>query len=326
MATAAEKDTVWIGFMDIVPVIGTVKEAVELVLALYEGNKAVIKEKEKAIENILKESLKKHEKENYVKKLTLADKPAAAAAADEFSGLRNVREVRKEMIIEYMDKGSKKGTKPPTSAEQKERQKKVEAIQKDMLEKIRIINPNFNEELKDELRRPKRGEHVFNNDILKFHSKVLTEFIQRYSIANRRGYNQQAMNELGRHTLPQNTATDIQTNMVVHFGQDEFYVNVNAVMYGEYCRALRGALLDVLRHINPGDVADEERQRVNDVIDNMNNLAIYVDHLAKVRWIGNNETRRARFEQVRREVANMYNTDRGFEWCIRILNQVRTFV
>ncbi len=52
MSAAAEKDTVWIGFMDIVPVIGTVKEAVELVLAVYEGNKAVIKEKEKAVKNI----------------------------------------------------------------------------------------------------------------------------------------------------------------------------------------------------------------------------------------------------------------------------------
>ncbi len=40
--------------MDIVPVIGTVKEAVELVSALYEGNEAVIKEKEKAVENIVK--------------------------------------------------------------------------------------------------------------------------------------------------------------------------------------------------------------------------------------------------------------------------------
>ncbi len=59
MATAAKKNTVWIGFMDIVPVIGTVKEAVELVLALYEGNKEVMKEKEKAIENIAKESLNK---------------------------------------------------------------------------------------------------------------------------------------------------------------------------------------------------------------------------------------------------------------------------
>ncbi|XP_052444158.1 uncharacterized protein LOC127985976 isoform X2 [Carassius gibelio] len=87
MAAVTEKDTVWMGFMDIVPVIGTVKEAVELVLAVYEGNKAVIKEKEKAVENIVKESLKKH-----VKKLTLADKPAPAAAAEEFSGLRNVTE------------------------------------------------------------------------------------------------------------------------------------------------------------------------------------------------------------------------------------------
>ncbi|KAF4098132.1 hypothetical protein G5714_020162 [Onychostoma macrolepis] len=84
MSAAAKDDTVWIGFMDIVPVIGAVREAVELVLALYEGKKAVIKEKEKAVENLVKESLKKH-----VNKLTVSDKPAAAA--DEFSGLRNVR-------------------------------------------------------------------------------------------------------------------------------------------------------------------------------------------------------------------------------------------
>ncbi|MCJ8741271.1 hypothetical protein PDJAM_G00068580, partial [Pangasius djambal] len=54
MAAAAEEDTVWIGFMDIVPVIGSVKEAVELVLALYEGDEEVIKEKEEAVENIVK--------------------------------------------------------------------------------------------------------------------------------------------------------------------------------------------------------------------------------------------------------------------------------
>ncbi|XP_052444157.1 uncharacterized protein LOC127985976 isoform X1 [Carassius gibelio] len=321
MAAVTEKDTVWMGFMDIVPVIGTVKEAVELVLAVYEGNKAVIKEKEKAVENIVKESLKKH-----VKKLTLADKPAPAAAAEEFSGLRNVTVVRKEMIIEHMVKGSKRGTKPQTQAQQKERQKKVEAIREDMLEKICILKPDFNEELKDELKRSRRGEHVFNNDILRFHSKVLTEFIQRYSIANRQGYNQQAMTELGRHTLPQNSATDIQTNMVVHFGEDEFYVNANGVMYGEYCRALRDAMLVVLGHINPEDVIQQERERVNFIIDNMNNFAIYVDQLAEVRWIGNNAAKRERFEQVRQQVVTMYNTDRGAGWCIRILNQVGTFV
>ncbi|XP_016151470.1 uncharacterized protein [Sinocyclocheilus grahami] len=320
MCTAAEEHTVWIGFMDIVPVIGTVKEAVELVLALYEGNKAVIKEKEKAIENIVKESLKKHVKAKHMKKLSLPDKPAAAGA--EFSGLINVREVRKEMIIEHMVKGSKRGTKPPTPAQQKETQKRVEAIKKDMLEKIHIINPNFKHELKEELGRSERGEHVFNNSILKFHFKVLTDFIQSHHIDNLGGYNQQAMDTLGSHTLPPNTAEDIQTNMVVHFGEDEFYVNANGVMYGEYCRALRGALIDVLRRINPGDVTEEERQRVNFVIDNMNNLEIYVDQLAKVRWIANIEIRQGRFEQVRQEVATMYKTARGFDWCIHILHEV----
>ncbi len=66
MATPLEDDTVWIGFMDIVPVIGTVKEAVELVLALYEGNEAVIKEKEKAVEDIVKESLNKDMKVSHI--------------------------------------------------------------------------------------------------------------------------------------------------------------------------------------------------------------------------------------------------------------------
>ncbi|RXN19662.1 hypothetical protein ROHU_000470 [Labeo rohita] len=138
MSRAAEEDTVWIGFMDIVPVIGTVKEAVELVLALYEGNEAVAKEKEKAIDNIVKESLKKH-----VNKST--DKPAAAAA--EFSENENVIVVRKEMITEYVMTVSKWGIKPPTPAQQKEREKRVEAIKKDMLEKIRIINPTFKAQL-----------------------------------------------------------------------------------------------------------------------------------------------------------------------------------
>ncbi len=66
MATPLEDDTVWIGFMDIVPVIGTVKETVELVLAVYEGNKAVIKEKEKAVKNIVNESLKKDVKVSHI--------------------------------------------------------------------------------------------------------------------------------------------------------------------------------------------------------------------------------------------------------------------
>ncbi len=226
------------------------------------------------------------------------------------------------MIIEYTMKGSKRGPKPLTSAQKKERQKRVEEIKKDMLEKIRIIKPKFDQELEEQLERSKRGEHVFNNNILKFHSKVLKKFIKIHRIGNRKEHNQQAMTELDGHTLPQNTADEIQKEMVVDFGEDEFYVNANGVLYGEYCRELTEAMLAVLRHINPENVTCKEKQWVNFVIDNMNKYEIYVDHMAKVKWIDNKGTRLTRFERVRREVAHMYNTDRGVDWCIRILTEV----
>ncbi|XP_057180489.1 uncharacterized protein LOC130548055 [Triplophysa rosa] len=311
--------------MDFVPVIGTVKEAVELVLALYEGNTAVIKEKEKAAENIVKESLKRHMKLTLQAEAAAPAAEEAAAAADEYSGLRNVREVRKEMIIEHVAKGSKGGTKAPTPAEQKERQKKLEAIQRAMLEKIHIIDPNFYQELKEELGRSKRGEHVFNNGILKFHNNVLTTFIQDKGISKLQRYDQiqQALNELGKNTLSQNTAADIEDEMVVHFRVDEFYVNANGVMYGVYCRALREALLVVLGDINPGDVTEEQRQRVNLVIDNMNNFEIYVDEFAKVKWIAKKADRQNRFNRVKQDVEHMYKTERGNDWCLRILHVVQ---
>ncbi len=229
------------------------------------------------------------------------------------------------MIIEYMAKGSKRGATPSTSVQQKEREKRVEDIRKDMLEKIHIIDPDYQElkeQLKEQLGRSKRGEHVFNKGILKFHSKVLKKFIQIKNIDTLQEYNQQAMTELDGHTLPQNTETDIQTNMVVDFGKDELYVNANAVFYGVYCSALREAMFNVLKHINPGEVKVDKKQRVNCVIYNMNYHEIYVDQLAKVKWIASKATNQARFERVRGEVAHMYNTDRGVDWCIRILTEV----
>ncbi len=221
-------------------------------------------------------------------------------------------------------KGSKRGTKTLTLDEQKERQKRVDKIKTDMLKKIHIIKPNFKKELKKQLERSKRSEHVFNNNILKFHSKVLKEFKERHRIDKQRGYDQhqQALKELGKHTLTPDTAREIQTHMVVHFDEDEFYVNANAVVYGVYCSVLREAMLVVLGHKNPGDVTEAEKQSVNLVIDNMNNRQIYVDHMAKVKWIANIATRQARFEEVRGEVVHMYNTDRGVDWCIRILTEV----
>ncbi|XP_043077218.1 uncharacterized protein LOC122326419 [Puntigrus tetrazona] len=302
-------DSVWIGFMDIVPVIGTLRESVELVLALYEGNEALVKEKEKAIENIVKEPLLKQ-----AKKMSAPLK--SAPAAEEFSGLRNIREVRKDMIIEYMMKGSKREQKAQ-AAQQKARQKKVDDIKKKMLVKIQAIDRNCNEVLIEEVGKSKRGEHVFNNNILKFHSKVLKDFIEN------KIYNEQAVATLTGHTLPPNTAEDIQRHMVVHF-EDELYVNANAVTYGRYCAALRDAMLRVLSRTDQERVTQNDRQQVNHIINNMNNHQVYVDELAKEEWIRQDRrgARQARFEEVRLQVVNMYENDRGLEWCLRVLREV----
>ncbi|KAI5096280.1 hypothetical protein C0J45_13174 [Silurus meridionalis] len=320
MGTGSGVDTVWIGFMDIVPVIGTVKEAVELVLALYGGNKGMVKEREKAIKNILKIQLGlTDKKENDEPKST---KPAAGAAAtSKIPGLSDVSEVRMEKIIECVNKGSKR-TQEKSQAEQIKREKRVEEIKEDMLKKVRDIKPDFYEELTEELKRSRRGEHVFNNDILKFHYKVLVEFLNRLGFSNRPQFNEETMKRLARHTLSQNTAEQIETEMVVHFDDDEFYVNANAVMYSVYCRELREAFFEILSHLNPLDVTEEETRRVDFVIDNMNNFEIYVDHLAKQKWIGNNGDKLNRFMGVKQKVVTMYKTERGVEWSIDTLREI----
>ncbi|KAF5887513.1 uncharacterized protein DAT39_022244, partial [Clarias magur] len=63
--------------------------------------------------------------------------------------------VRREQIIECVVKGSKWGTKL-TPAQQEQRKKRVQNIQREMLQKIHIINPNFNQELKEQLERSRR--------------------------------------------------------------------------------------------------------------------------------------------------------------------------
>ncbi|KAM9450498.1 uncharacterized protein Hap1MRO34_021102 isoform 2-T3 [Clarias gariepinus] len=308
--TGPEVDSVWIGFIDMVPVIGTVKEGVELVLALYEGNEAVSKEKEKVIENMVEESLQKHVK-------TLPGKPADADASG-FSGLINVTEVRKEMIIQHMVKGSTTGTKP-TSAEKEKQIKEIKTRVSEIFETMGVKAPQLDEKIKEEQDRAKRGEHVFNNGILKFHSKVLNAFVEKY-LYELQKYDGEALDEFKGHTLPQNTAKDIGENMVVTISTDEFYVNVNALLYGTFSKALHRAMLSVLGCTKQCDVTVKDKLRVKTVVDIMNKYEIYVDHFAKAKWIANNGVRR--FEEVRGQVVTMYENDRGLDWCLKILRVV----
>ncbi|XP_046700517.1 uncharacterized protein LOC124382465 [Silurus meridionalis] len=271
--TSPGVNTVWFRFIDNIPVIGMVKEAVELVFTLYEGNEAVVKEKKEVIKNSVG--------------IQSTEGAAGAAATPEVSGLKNVTDVTKQHIKECVLKESE-GELKLTPEEQKESEKKL----LDMCEKIRLIDTDYqmdkkvDKELYKDVRKTKRGAHVFNNDLLKFHHKVLQKFIKKYQIFNLQGYNKEEIEEFSSHTLSQETTMEIQRNMVVHFDHEDLYINTNGVLYGTFQEELCDALLNVLGHINPEDVTEADKERLNDVINYMNRLEIYVDQIAKEKWIG----------------------------------------
>ncbi|KAK2827745.1 hypothetical protein Q7C36_018671 [Tachysurus vachellii] len=308
------KSTVWIGFMDIVPVIGAVKESVEFVLALYEGNSEEIKEKEKALDDI-------------VMQLTQSGYKAAAAAADT-TKCYNVKEVSKGKITKHVNKASK--NQNLTSAEKGARMRKLDEIRRGVEEKLSKIGRLMPGELTEQLTRARKGEHVFNNNILKFHSNVVHDFIVKSKIHLLRGYEskEQTLKELGKHTLSPQTEADIQTNMVVDFEPHEFYVNANAILYGCFSKVLREAFVKVLcepfvkvLHF-PDPSKETNKQWVTFIIECMNYYEIYVDEFAKEKWINKKQKQKMRFLEVRGEVAHMYRTGRGLTWCAEIICEV----
>ncbi|XP_076843084.1 uncharacterized protein LOC143487799 [Brachyhypopomus gauderio] len=342
----ADGPSVWVGFIEDLPVIGTVKEAVELVLAVYEGNQSVVKLKEEAIKTSLcappQESLQEP-----MRMLAIPEKTQTSAASEGqtgSAGLQDITEVRLGYIAEYIQNAikSKKGkwTKPIDKV------KTLEKIRCNVLEIIRLIDTKFEftEPLMEELKRSKRGEHVFNNDILKFHKKILKHFLKSQHIYSVKQVDSDTLiNELGNHGLDENTECEISTNMVVHFEEEEFYVNCNALVYGIYCAALREVLFLMLNlMLNPNSYAQsniatnieisDNVSKVNYIIDLMDEKEVYVDHFAKEKWINQDRSNRRkpsrmeRFKLVKDNVAHMYKHQRGVQWCAEIKNRLSELV
>lgn len=180
----------------------------------------------------------------------------------------------------------------------------------------------MNQELKEELEESKRGEHVFNNDILRFHSKVLNKLIERHGINNFSGYNPDIMNTLGRHTLTKNTKTKIQKGMVAYFEIHDIYVNSNVILYSLFSSDLCAAFFNVLEHGHLGVPTEVVDQKLSLIIDGMNRFKIYVDELAREKWDNNKERKRRQVKEVKVEVVAMYSTGRGLPWCTDILREV----
>ncbi|MGL4898050.1 MAG: hypothetical protein ACRC31_06435 [Cetobacterium sp.] len=65
-------------------------------------------------------------------------------------------------------KGSSQRTLTP-----QQKEKKLQEIKKKMDEALGGIQRRFNEPLREQRERSQRGEHVFNNNLLNLHSKLL---------------------------------------------------------------------------------------------------------------------------------------------------------
>ncbi|XP_077100035.1 uncharacterized protein LOC143750751 [Siphateles boraxobius] len=189
----------------------------------------------------------------------------------------------------------------PTSADHlKESQLKDDAQKKlDAIGSRRKLSASYN--------RANRGQHVFNNGILGFHRSVLQDLLTDVG-----GYDEQLENLVQDLMIPlsQSQQHSIST-MVAHFREGELYVDYNADVFGEYVRELRKALVAYLKaetsvNKNGRYGIQKIRQRVKFIADQMVNNEVYVDPMARDRWLEQNQNNREEYNAVKRALKEFF--------------------
>ncbi|XP_028821483.1 uncharacterized protein LOC114773123 [Denticeps clupeoides] len=304
-------EMVWVGFLDSLPVIGSVKEAVEWVLALGEGDPMLAAEKQEKMMVAL--GLQKETSGRS------SGRSSGFSSADEGELLHASHAcVPLISLTSYIENMASKGKKGSVSQEAGQQQKKMIEIKNMIEEAFHRIDPDYQIDeklLTDTGVRSRRGEHVINNNVLKFHTKILTE----------RGIQRDVQCPLKR-----SIQNDIMYEMVAEFEPYELYINVNAVIYGFYCGVLRIALWKLLETTSKKKTVKSNaavqnwriqmlrrteevnwRDEADCIITNMNVHQAYVDPFAKEKWTGNSRAKLRKFEAARESVAVMYQDIRG---------------
>ncbi|XP_048037241.1 uncharacterized protein LOC125262494 [Megalobrama amblycephala] len=154
-----------------------------------------------------------------------------------------------------------------------------------------------------------KGQHVFNNNLLKFHRSVLEKLLK-----DLRGYDKHMKNLEKDLVIPLNEdhKKKIGTEMVVDFSPEDEYVDYNAVVYGAYVEKLREALVEYLKADTSDN--DDERNRIKTQVElitnNMVNLDVYVDpmacdHLLKKKQ-KKNQNMKQKYYEIRGALRNMF--------------------
>ena len=92
---------------------------------------------------------------------------------------------------------------------------------------------------------------------------------------------------------------------------DEFYVDYNADVFGEYVRELRKALVAYLKADTSPNQNDryriqETRRRIYSIAREMVNHEVYVDPMARDRWLNQNQNHRENYNLVRDALKEMF--------------------
>ncbi|XP_046876103.1 uncharacterized protein LOC124467741 [Hypomesus transpacificus] len=299
---------VWVGFIEALPVVGSVKEAVEWVLAVAADDSALAKEKLDVINGRLRRVLKLKENRcsgsssGYSSQSTSGSSTPVGKKSSGLTAMHveSIPEINlMAHIIEVMGKHDKKKAQQSARLEAA-RTNEVIRVQEETKRKIRQINQNFefSAPLVDDGKRARRGEHVINNDVITFYQKTVDDFMNQQTNLGIDG------------PLDTDTENSIMKELVVHFDENELYINANALIYGEFCRILKRALRQFLTVHRQGGRSQEDKDdaqnEVTHIIQIMNDIKAYVDHFAKVKWIGNKSLRQTRFEKIQQKVETMF--------------------
>ncbi|XP_041923427.1 uncharacterized protein LOC121688115 isoform X1 [Alosa sapidissima] len=292
---ASTESHVWVGFIEGLPVVSSVREAVEWVLAVAADDLPLAEEKLKVITARLEEGDKLKEFKSLRSSSGYSSDSTSASSSASLPSMHVESIPEMDLMAHIVAVGQKnKGKKADESVQDRARKKEVQEVQDETLKKIRLIDKTYkfpeNERLDDYGQRSGRGEHVINNNVIKIYRKVVREhFNQDIDMAC---------------PLDDDTANAIMYELVVHFDIGELYINANALIYGEYCRRFKEASKAFLTNNS-----QENRKRVDNIVHHMNEerKEAYVDPYAKAKWIGNQERRRDRFQAIRNKVATMFN-------------------
>lgn len=172
--------------------------------------------------------------------------------------------------------------------------------------------------LKGNTKMSGRGEHVINQHILKFHTKVEKKFA--HGLSEVVGCSCENVSEfLQRHinygSLPDLETKKAVTEMVAYFDENEVYINYNAFVYGIYIEELTKTLVEILMmKYRSNKVEEELKKKLTKIVSNMNKYQVFVDFFAREKWIVNHKsgkkikTAKVNFEKVNKKVEDMFKS------------------